>query len=108
MTRDERDQQKGRVARQLDEARRNLLALEVRARELADIYTEVAKMLRTRPAEMHVAISANPNIPSPIAGVSAADLYNAVNVERLNVFAQDIARAQAEVREFTERSQMLN
>lgn len=107
MTQDERDQQFGRNGRKLEEARRRLAALKVKGLELADLYVAIANLLRTHPSEASSVISSNANMRSPIDGFSAADWYNAVNVEKLNDFAAQVGSAEAEVNELARRYEKL-
>lgn len=107
MTQDERDIQKARVARQLEAAQQELNALLVRSREYADICTDVATALREHPTSLNSVMSSNPRLPSPIAGVSAAEYGSIFNVEAMNQFVRDVSAAQERVREFTERYRMI-
>jgi hypothetical protein len=106
MTQDQRDELNGRNGRQLADAKSHLNALKVKGREIADVLTAVAEVMRENPSNFHAVVSANRNIPSRFRDFSAGELYGIIDVHALNEFGAEAAKAEDRVRELTERHEM--
>jgi hypothetical protein len=106
MTQDEHDQIKGRNHRLLADAEARLSALMVKGREIADVLTAVAEVMRERPSSFRAVKSASHDLPSRFRDFSAGELSGVIDVFALNEFAQEVALAEDRVRELTERYEM--